>query len=482
MQRTSCASTAITFLALLSLAPTASARCGIYRIVVRPTGTITPTDTVALEIDIRTSTTPAHLAQPTQVTVAGNQILVDLYADADGAFSPDSMIATADIGTLPPGTYTYEIVMHPTEWCYDGETVTGTLCVQDPACNDDSCRCPVFTPTYAIVSVGGSGWYECWGQALNDFDEVVGRGGHSPAGGQTAFSWRDGVMVDLGRFGDDNHAGAEDVNNLGQVVGNSAAGRRAILWQDGEIIDIGNLGYSAWATAINDSGQIVGSSYLSGSERHAFLWENGVMTDLTEAYGMSAAAEDINELGQIVGYGKLLNPDGTIIELGTLGGEVTDAQAVNDHGQVVGGSERIPGERVFHAFFWENGEMTDLGVLGEFEYSSVVAINNASQVVGTESVIWAPRAFLYETGVGIRYLYDLIPTDSGWLDLVPEDINHAGHITGLGVFNGEYRAFLMMPVEDAPAVPSTSSWGKVILMLFVLAALTHVSRERIASP
>ena len=46
--------------------------------------------------------------------------------------------------------------------------------------------------------------------------------------------------------------------------------------------DLGTLGgSSSWASAINDSGQVIGSSYLAGDQnRHAFLYKDGKMTDL----------------------------------------------------------------------------------------------------------------------------------------------------------------------------------------------------------
>src|SRR6266498_5004895 len=61
----------------------------------------------------------------------------------------------------------------------------------------------------------------------------------------------------------------------------------------------------------------------------------------------------------------------TLVELGTLGGNYSEAIAVNDHVQVVGNSEMAGGE--YHAFFWENGVMTDLGIPG---HSSSAADNN----------------------------------------------------------------------------------------------------------
>ena len=54
-----------------------------------------------------------------------------------------------------------------------------------------------------------------------------------------------------------------------------------------------------------------------------------------------------------------------VVDLGTLGGPYSEATAINDRGQVVGGSSIDPD--VFsdwHAFRWDRGRMADLGTLG----------------------------------------------------------------------------------------------------------------------
>jgi probable HAF family extracellular repeat protein len=71
--------------------------------------------------------------------------------------------------------------------------------------------------------------------------------------------------------------------------------------QSGTITDLGNLGSVSRARGINDRGQIVGNSSLATGATHAFLWENGVITDLGTLGGANSQALGINDRGQIVG-------------------------------------------------------------------------------------------------------------------------------------------------------------------------------------
>jgi len=69
------------------------------------------------------------------------------------------------------------------------------------------------------------------------------------------------------------------------------------------------------------------------------------------------------------------------VDLGTLGGSTSSANALNDSGMVVGDS-MLAHDADSHAFLWTPaGGMVDLGTLGG-TFSSAVALNKNGQIVG----------------------------------------------------------------------------------------------------
>ena len=133
--------------------------------------------------------------------------------------------------------------------------------------------------------------------------------------------------------------------------------------------------------------------------------------------------------------------------LGSLGGALSNvAEAINNRGQVVGLSD-LTGDTTAHAFFWQNGTMTDLGTLpGDF-FSVAFSINNKAQVAGEScDVNFNCRAFLWQKGT-MTDLNTLIPPNSSLYLLYANDLNDRGEIVGQGFdqATGAAPAFLAIP-------------------------------------
>jgi len=187
------------------------------------------------------------------------------------------------------------------------------------------------------------------------------------------------------------------------------------------VTDLGSLGgNNSYAFAINNASKVTGYSYVfvSANWRHAYLWDSingmGNIHDTTFKHSYGFAISDANP-PHIAGY---LEPEGNISEfaafvwdsddgtqnLGTLGGNSSQAWGVNDAGTVVGQSVNATGET--RAFYWTNGGgMIDLGTLGG-DHSYAFAINNADTVVGCADDNQANRqySFRWTSGNGMEKL------------------------------------------------------------------------------
>ena len=109
------------------------------------------------------------------------------------------------------------------------------------------------------------------------------------------------------------HSWANDINNLGVVVGHdSTTGNGAFSWSAADgVVFLPRLagGDRATALAINDDGLIVGEGTSAQYTDEAVLWDDGqafqlssLVTDLT-GWTRLQTAQDINNRGQIVGWG-----------------------------------------------------------------------------------------------------------------------------------------------------------------------------------
>jgi probable HAF family extracellular repeat protein len=250
----------------------------------------------------------------------------------------------------------------------------------------------------------------------------------SPNGTQTrAFVWRGGAMQDLGTLGGPD-AWAFFVNERGQIAGESYAGSTPnpvtgvptldpFLWQDGRMLDLGTLGGNSGSPeALNNRGQVIGYSNLAGDQTSdPFLWDQGKLIDLNTSTigGSPFLVFGINDLGEIVGAASFPgNPfdayiwrNGVATDLGHLSDCSSLAFAINSQGQVVGGTfSSCEGGTHSRAFLWEHGQMTDL--------NSVVPADSPLQLVEAEAI--NDRGEIAGNGVP--------------KGVAPGDVNSLGHV------------------------------------------------------
>jgi probable HAF family extracellular repeat protein len=273
-------------------------------------------------------------------------------------------------------------------------------------------------------------------------------------------------MMDLGTLGG-SISTATAINDSGQVIGyaqTATASHHAFIWDSSNgMRDIGTLGGSSYAYFINSSGQVAGYS-LTSSGGHAFLWDitNG-MRDLGSLGGNYSYPTAINSSGQVVGYSNtasnemcafLWDSTNGMRNLGNPGGKSATPNAINDSGQVVGSYMLASGYQR-RAFLWDstNG-MRDLGSLGG-AYSDATALNSSGQVVGVSSPASSyDHAFLWDSTKGMIDLNSLLSSNQSFFYLgYGWRITDLGLITGVGTIYGSYtyHAFLASPIPTANA-------------------------------
>ena len=147
---------------------------------------------------------------------------------------------------------------------------------------------------------------------------------------------------------------------------------------------------------VNDAGQAAGYAYTPGqTEVHAFVW--------TEASGK--------------------------VDLGTLGGVLSQPRGINATGEVVGGSYIANGH--LHAYSWtQAGGMVDLGTLAGHDESDALDVADNGQVVGfgcsTQDISHSLRGYSWTQSDGMRELGTL-----GGVNSEAFVVNESGEAAGL---------------------------------------------------
>jgi probable HAF family extracellular repeat protein len=261
------------------------------------------------------------------------------------------------------------------------------------------------------------------------------------------FSWQDGVMAALPTLGG-NNSFATGVNNRAQIVGGAETSAKdhsckkpqrfdyyAVIWQpNGTTLTLPPYPGDtvSFANAVNDSGDVVGTSGRCGdlddalTAQHALLWQSG-----------------------------------STIDLGNLGGTANNVPfAINNRGQIVGYAH-IAGNATSHAFLWQNGVMSDLGTLPGDVFSIANGINDKGQIVGESCPeSGSCRGFIWQSG-SMTDLNLLVPPKSKLYVFYASDINDSGRIVGIAtnttnpVFT--QRAVVLIPGNKSDVIPGSSA-------------------------
>jgi probable HAF family extracellular repeat protein len=199
----------------------------------------------------------------------------------------------------------------------------------------------------------GTGFYsEAWG--VNNLDQVVGWSFTNEGSGLTGvhgFLYTQEGLVDL--TPDSDTGSARDINDAGQVTGYMTAfgGYHAFRWQGGTFLDLGVLpGFAhSFGMAINASGQVAGNSTsASGNSEQFFRFTDGPGLQNLGGTGEHNVAWGINASGTVVGTrgqsqsravrytdAAGLQDLNTLIDP-SLGWVLLGANDINDAGQIVG--------------------------------------------------------------------------------------------------------------------------------------------------
>ena len=286
-----------------------------------------------------------------------------------------------------------------------------------------------------------------------------------------AFSWDSSTgMIDLGSLGGDSIANG--INDSGQIVGFSYLADQSTIhmamWTTtGGIVDLGSIDNSAnsEATALNSAGDIVGQGYDANGEYVAFFWSSSTgYVSLGELpQNGFANGNDINDSDIIAGSGFGFQSQGFVWRptflrpryIGTLpGGATSEALGINNHGHITGTAALPSG--ALDAFIWtKTGGMRDIGTVQEGRSTIGFAINDRDEVVGFTNGIELP--FYWSDATGMRLLRSL-----GGQGTEVFGINNSGAIAGssqtpANFFHATLWSSYLAPPQDLGTLPGGST-------------------------
>lgn len=307
--------------------------------------------------------------------------------------------------------------------------------------------------------------------AINNAGQVAGWYRMSGPAGRQGFLYSDGLMKDLGvsvagatgwatalsdpqgisgRYfiAGDGRSDNGALNPLGFVQARNSLNLLSVTTTPIAAPALGTIE----VRGVNASGRVVGTTISSTFLRTAFSRDASGQLQALAPVGMNSKANAINNAGQVAGSAQLIPSQvnavifesGNVRDLGTLGGNLAEAQAINARGWAAGYS-RTAGSSFLHAFDYRNGVMVRIAQNLEVGAGSEAnGINLSGQVVGTVYGNFATsttnRGFIYSSSGGAvdlnPFVVNLVP--NGTFIRQAHGINDLGQIAadvgaGLGV-------------------------------------------------
>lgn len=298
-------------------------------------------------------------------------------------------------------------------------------------------------PSYTVKDLGTLGGTFSLAYGIDDRGQISGLSTLSGDQVEHAFVIQDSTMIDMGTLGGPNSQAFSNLNNLGQVIAVAETGEA----------DPNGADFCGFGT----HGVCLG-----------MLWQKGATTPLEPLGGNNSQAAAINEYGQIAGYAETSAPDAgcpkpqvlsykpviwdrtghqTVLPLYS-GDPEGAAFWINNGGDAVGASGQcsaFDGRYGLplapeHALLWKHGQVVQLPGLGGLVNNAAFAINDVGKIVGQSDL------------PGDQIQHAVLWENGGNVDLgtlsgdvvsAALGINNRGQITGLSMDNeGNIRAFL----------------------------------------
>ncbi len=260
---------------------------------------------------------------------------------------------------------------------------------------------PYYEDPYEVAFHDGSGWTVIDTSSLgrtsnaigiNNAGQVIGNSGPELFMPNTPWLYERGNVVQLGPSSS-SFSTAVDISDAGAIVGYLGPDYSPIsmwLYRDGEWQELGTQGVVA--TAVNESGTILAfRPRIPGVGRSAVLWRDGVTSGVPTSgcwpsrpipLAVDFYAVALNDRDEVAGYGAsgavyaCLYSSGASIDLGTLGGNSSRAQSLNNRGQVAGSSFDSQGQ--IRPFVHADGAMLDVADLEGV--GSTLQLGNANEL------------------------------------------------------------------------------------------------------